>query len=116
MFRIGRKNKPKTRTNTFLRFTSLGFQMGITIYLMNLLGVWLDGKYPSKIISYTPVLTLFAVFGTIFSVIRQVIIMGKEEDKKDAELREEEKQRQSEIIIPEIIEANQDSTEIKEEE
>ncbi|MFN5985176.1 MAG: AtpZ/AtpI family protein [Fluviicola sp.] len=82
MFQI-KKNKSTNKVNTYLRFTGLAFQMGLTIYLMSLLGNWLDFKYPSNLINYTKVLTLFAVFGSTFSIIRQVIKLGKEEDSND---------------------------------
>jgi len=47
--------------------------MGLTIYLGSLLGEWLDQKYPNDSELYTKICTLAAVFGAIYSVIRQVI-------------------------------------------
>lgn len=84
MFQSKKENSSK-KVNVYLRFTGLAFQMGLTIYLLSLLGNWLDKTYPSKIFNYTKVLTLFAVFGSTFSIIRQVIKLGKEEDSKEKE-------------------------------
>jgi hypothetical protein len=71
-------NKPAV----WLKFSSLGLQMGLSIYLASLLGAWLDKNYPSEFITYNKVLTLFAVFGSTFSVIRQVIKMSNDDEKK----------------------------------
>ena len=56
--------------------------MGLSIYLASLLGTWLDKNYPSDIFAYNKVLTLFAVFGSTFSVIRQVIKMSNDDEAK----------------------------------
>jgi hypothetical protein len=68
----------------FVRFSGMGLQMGVTIWVASLIGGWLDGKYPSDYISYFKVLTLLAVFGTMYSFIRQVIELGKSEDKNES--------------------------------
>jgi uncharacterized membrane protein len=71
----------KKNTSAWLRFSTMGLQLGLTIYLGSLLGEFLDKKYPSESISYHKVITLFAVFGATFSVIRQVIQLSKDEEK-----------------------------------
>jgi len=76
------ENTPVKKTNVWLKYSSLGLQMGITIYVCSLLGTWLDKNYPSDFLTYNKVLTLFAVFGSTFSVIRQVIKMSNDEAKK----------------------------------
>lgn len=68
--------------NSWLKFTTLGLQMGTTIYLGSLLGSYLDQKYPTEKLSYHKVITLIAVFGAMFSIIRQVLQMSKESDNK----------------------------------
>jgi hypothetical protein len=68
--------------HVWLKFTTLGLQMGLTIFLGSLLGEFLDNKYPSESVSYHKIVTLFAVFGSIVSVIRQVIQMQKEDERK----------------------------------
>lgn len=52
--------------------------MGLTIYLGNVLGEWLDGKYPNDNQLYTKICTLVAVFAAIFSVIKQAINLSKD--------------------------------------
>lgn len=47
--------------------------MGAAIYLGNLIGVYLDDKYHIDNGIYTKIITLTAVFLSIFMVIRQVI-------------------------------------------
>jgi hypothetical protein len=69
-------------TSTWLRFSTMGIQMGAIIFFGSLLGQWLDDNWPSENISFHPTLTLFAVFGAIYSFIRQVIRLSKEDDMK----------------------------------
>lgn len=76
------EKKPKKQTAPWLKFSSMGLQMGLIIYFAHLIGVWLDNKYGTESFSYDKGLTLFAVFGSTYSVIRQVIKMSNEEDKK----------------------------------
>lgn len=66
----------KGKHNKFLRFTGIALQMGLTIYAGNLLGVWLDSKYNSD--KYEPIITLFAVFASMYMVIAQVIKVSKD--------------------------------------
>ncbi|WCC44820.1 hypothetical protein PJW08_14885 [Tenacibaculum finnmarkense] len=51
--------------------------MGLTIYLGNKLGEWLDLRYANENELYTKVCTLVAVFGAMFSVISQVSKLSK---------------------------------------
>ena len=76
------QNKVTKSSNVWLKFSSLGLQMGLTIYLCHLLGAWLDKNQPSETFGYDKVLTLFAVFGSTYSVIRQVIKMSNDDDAK----------------------------------
>lgn len=64
------------RPNKFLRFTGTAFQMGLTIYAGNWLGRWLDTKYNSD--KYESVVTLLAVFLSMYLVISQVIKLSKD--------------------------------------
>lgn len=75
------KPKKQSGISKFVRFTGLGFQMGISIYLASLLGDWLDQKYPSEFISYYKVVTLFVIFGTMISIIRQVIKLTNKDEE-----------------------------------
>jgi hypothetical protein len=65
----------------WLKFTTLGIQMGLTIYLGSLLGGFLDNKFPSESVSYHKIITLLAVFGATISIIRQVIQLSKDDEK-----------------------------------
>ncbi len=69
------KKKP---LNNFLRFTGAGLQMGLTIYLFNLLGKWLDKTYHKDFIE--SILTLFAIFASMYLIIKQVIQVSKNND------------------------------------
>ncbi|QSE98346.1 AtpZ/AtpI family protein [Fulvivirga lutea] len=59
--------------NSFLKYTGLAIQMGVVIYLGNLLGVYLDEKYENVNGLYEKLVTLVTVFLSIIMVIRQVI-------------------------------------------
>ncbi|MEX6626831.1 AtpZ/AtpI family protein [Tenacibaculum pacificus] len=71
------KNKKKKPLSKYIRFTSIAFQMGLTIYLGNKLGEWLDTQYVNENQLYTKICTLVAVFGAMFSVILQVSKLSK---------------------------------------
>lgn len=64
--------------NKFIRFTSVAFQMGGTIFLGNYLGQWLDVKYNKDYLETT--ITLLSVFISMYLVISQVIKVSKEDD------------------------------------
>lgn len=70
-----KNNKRGNQLNPFLRFTTIGLQMGLTIYLGSELGKWLDVTYPNDNQIYYKVVSLLAIFLAMFSVIRQVLKM-----------------------------------------
>ena len=72
----------KKNTNLWLKFSTMGIQMGLIIYFGSLIGGWLDENHPSEFVNYHKVLTLFAVFGATYSLIRQVIKMSQDDEKK----------------------------------
>ncbi|CAM1358460.1 AtpZ/AtpI family protein [Tenacibaculum soleae] len=74
------KKEKKKPLNKFIQFTGIAFQMGLIIYLGNLLGEWLDLLYSNKDKLYTKLCTLFAVLGAMLSVIIQVSKISKEND------------------------------------
>lgn len=74
------KNEKKKQLNRYIRFTTMAFQMGLTIYLGNLLGKWLDSKYVAEGEIYSKICTLVAVFLAMFSVIVQVTKISKNND------------------------------------
>ena len=72
------KPKVSNTPNKFLRFTSVAFQMGGTIFLGNYFGEWLDSKYHKDFWKST--VTLISVFIAMYLVIAQVIKVSKEDD------------------------------------
>jgi uncharacterized membrane protein YfcA len=68
------KNENKNLQNA-AKLSGAGLQMGLIIYLGNLLGSWLDKKFESSYLEIT--LTLFAIFMAMYALIRQVNQMNK---------------------------------------
>ncbi|MFD0795889.1 AtpZ/AtpI family protein [Maribacter chungangensis] len=54
---------------TAAKLSGIAIQMGATIYLGNLLGTWLDGKFDKTFWETT--CTLLAIFLSMYSVIKQ---------------------------------------------
>lgn len=54
---------------TAAKLSGIAIQMGATIYLGNLLGIWLDGKFDKTFWETT--CTLLAIFLSMYSVIKQ---------------------------------------------
>lgn len=71
--------KPPKKKNTGLqnaaKLSGVGIQMGLTIYLGNLLGSWLDTKFETNYLEIT--VTLLAIFLSMYSMIRQVNNINK---------------------------------------
>jgi NO-binding membrane sensor protein with MHYT domain len=80
---MNQEKKEKKNSPVWLRFSSLGIQMGLTIYFAHLIGVWLDKNHSSTSFSYDKVFTLLAVFGSTYSIIRQVIKMQNDEESSN---------------------------------
>ena len=64
--------KPKKQLNKYLQLTSIGFQMGITIFLFAKLGKWLDQMYPHEKKIYTLICIVFAVVISVYSLNKQL--------------------------------------------
>jgi uncharacterized membrane protein YfcA len=54
---------------TAAKLSGIGIQMGITIYLGNLLGAWLDQKFVTNYLEIA--ITLIAIFVATYAMIRQ---------------------------------------------
>ena len=65
------KKEKKSQLNTLARFSGVGVQMAVTIWLGAELGKWLDIKYPNDHEIYTIVCTLLAVGISLYSLIVQ---------------------------------------------
>lgn len=76
-----KKGRVTPKLSKYVRFTGMGFQMGVTIWVASLIGNWLDSKYPNEQNMYFKGITLLAVFGATYSFIRQVIDLQKSEEK-----------------------------------
>jgi predicted MFS family arabinose efflux permease len=64
--------KEKNKTNVYLRFSSLGLQMGGIIAFFTWLGTFLDKKQLNETPVWTIILSLFGVAGSLYLVIREV--------------------------------------------
>lgn len=73
------QQNPSKKKNSSLqnaaRLSGVGIQMGLTIYLGNLLGSWLDGKFETTYLEIT--ITLLAIFLSMYAMIRQVNNINK---------------------------------------
>jgi len=68
-----RKLKKQKPSNSYLKYSGLAIQMAVTIYLGNLLGKYVDKITESGSDVFTKIITLLAVFLSMFVIIRQVI-------------------------------------------
>lgn len=73
-----KKDRPQVKT--YIRFSSIAIQMGIVITAGAIGGQWLDEKQGNEFPIWTLILTLFAIFASLYQIIREVIKMGKDED------------------------------------
>ena len=69
--------KKPSNTSKWLIFTSIPFQMGVTIYLFYKLGNWLDKKYFIYNEWGTKSVTLLGIFVALYQVISQVNKLNK---------------------------------------
>lgn len=70
----------KNNLSKYARFSGMGLQLGLTIWLGNLAGVWLDENYPAQGVSYTKIITMVAVVGGTYSIIRQAQKLSEDEE------------------------------------
>jgi membrane protein DedA with SNARE-associated domain len=71
-----KQNKPQGKPlNKALQLSGAGLQMGVTIYLGFLLGEWLNQKLEFTFL--TEVVTLFAIFLAMYSLIKQANKMNE---------------------------------------
>ncbi|WP_299318504.1 AtpZ/AtpI family protein [uncultured Maribacter sp.] len=71
--------KPRNDNSELLRnaasLSGVAIQMGVTIFLGNLLGEWLDQKFEKTFLEDT--FTLLAVFLSIYLAIKKVMALNK---------------------------------------
>ncbi|MEC8682810.1 MAG: AtpZ/AtpI family protein [Bacteroidota bacterium] len=64
------EKKPESPLKSWAKFSTIAIQMGVTIYLGNLLGSWLDEKFNTAFLE--PAVTLLAVFLSMYVIIKAV--------------------------------------------
>jgi len=73
------QQKPPKADNNGLKnaakLSGIAVQMGVTIFLGNLLGAWLDSKFDKTFLEI--ICTLLAVFVSMYSVIKQANQLNK---------------------------------------
>ena len=67
----------KNTLNKFIKFSSIGIQMGATIAFFSWLGTYLDEKQNSQTPWWTVGLSLFGVISSLVLVIREAMKMNK---------------------------------------
>ncbi len=66
--------------NSFIKYSSLGLQMGVSITVLAYLGVYLDKYYANK----QPWLTiLFVLIAIVGSIVKLIIDLGKENESNE---------------------------------
>lgn len=71
--------KPDKQNNKWLVFTTIPFQMGITILVFYFIGGWVDKKLSISNEWGTKCLTLLGIFIAMYQVISQVNKLNKDE-------------------------------------
>ena len=67
----------KNSINKFIKFSSIGIQMGATIAFFSWLGTYLDEKQNAQTPWWTVGLSLFGVITSLVLVIREAMKMNK---------------------------------------
>lgn len=67
-----REDQKKRVERKYLRFAGVGVQFGLTIFLLTLLGIWLDRRLGTAPL-FTIVLLLLGFVGGTWSLVRQVL-------------------------------------------
>lgn len=66
------KNSPKKPLDNYIRYSSMGIQMGATIFLMTWAGVKLDAYLHLKFPAFTLLFALSSVAGVMYYFIKQI--------------------------------------------
>tara|TARA_B100000508_G_scaffold75230_1_gene58655 strand:+ start:127600 stop:127830 length:231 start_codon:yes stop_codon:yes gene_type:complete len=69
----------KERLKNYLKFSTIAIQMGVLITAAALGGDWLDDAQQNEFPVWTLILTLIAIFASLYQIIREVIKMGKDD-------------------------------------
>ncbi len=66
------KNSPKKPLDNYIRYSSMGIQMGATIFLLTWAGVKLDQYLALKFPAFTLFFALFSVAGVLYYFIKKI--------------------------------------------
>ena len=64
--------KPGKQPNKFLVFSTIGLEMGLTIYLSIKLGKWLDIKFSGDFKTYTLICTVLGFIVSMYLLIKKL--------------------------------------------
>ena len=70
--------KKDKRASAYIRYSSMGLQMGVIIGLFSWFGTYLDKRQMNETPIWTIVLSLVGVSGALYLVIKEVIKMNKD--------------------------------------
>jgi len=73
---------PKFKDNIYLRFASVGIQMGAIIGGMVWLGLYLQDKFSPEGIWYKVGFSLFGVIAAVYLIIKEVIQLSKDQENE----------------------------------
>lgn len=66
------KNSPKKQLDSYIRFSAMGLQMGLTILCMTWAGIKLDRYLQLQFPAFTLLFALSSVAGVLYYFIRQL--------------------------------------------
>ena len=78
-----KKQSSGWRSNMYIRFSSIGIQMGAIIFIFTWLGIYLDEYLKMETPWMTILLSLFGVIGSLVLIIREVSNLHQDHEPKD---------------------------------
>lgn len=79
--RLGSRRNDTSKNNKRLKnwavFSGIGLQMGLTIYLGNLAGKWLDSKFQT--LYWENIITILAVFLSMYAIVKRINKLNTDE-------------------------------------
>jgi F0F1-type ATP synthase assembly protein I len=77
-----KKDSSGWRSNVYIRFSSIGIQMGVIIFIFTWLGIYLDEYLKMETPWMTVVFSLLGVIGSLVLIIREVLKLNQNDDSK----------------------------------
>jgi F0F1-type ATP synthase assembly protein I len=77
-----KKDSSGWRSNVYIRFSSIGIQMGVIIFIFTWLGIYLDEYLKMETPWMTVVFSLLGVIGSLALIIREVLKLNQNDDSK----------------------------------